>query len=135
AHSSIACQGVPIIASVVDQPAAMIGHGSLQAGMMKATYGTGCFVNLNTGQKATASQHNLLTLLAWKRDGITTYGLEGGVFAAAAAVNWLLNGMGRYPENSSIDDLCATVSDSGGARWNPGPTRVPTPVLGRPSRG
>jgi glycerol kinase len=132
-HPDVACQVVPILASVVDQPAAMVGQGCLDGGQIKATYGTGCFINLNTGDKIVASGHGLLTLLAWGRDGATTYGLDGGVFTAAASVNWLRDSLKLLPNAESLDEMCA--ADSGGALWIPAQIGLGAPYWERGMRG
>ncbi len=129
------CQGVPILASLVDQPAAMIGQGCLRSGQIKATYGTGCFINLNTGATPVASSHGLLTLLAWGRGGTTTYGLDGGVFTAAASVNWLKDKLGLLPSAEALDDLCAEAKESGGALWIPAQVGLGAPYWERSIRG
>jgi glycerol kinase len=131
-HPDVACRGVPIIASLVDQPAAMAGQGCLDAGQIKATYGTGCFINLNTGSEIVASRHGLLTLLAWQRDGVTTYGLDGGVFTAAASVNWL-HSLKLLPSAEALDEVCA--ADSGGALWIPAQVGLGAPYWERGMRG
>ena len=76
-----AIDGTPIVAGLVDQPAALFGQGCLAAGQAKATYGTGCFVYLNTGGSPRPSAHGLLTTIAWQRAAGTVYALDGGVFA------------------------------------------------------
>jgi glycerol kinase len=126
---------VPIVASLVDQPAAMIGQGCLNAGQIKATYGTGCFINLNTGANPVASAHGLLTLLAWQAGERPTYGLEGGVFTAAASVNWMRDKLGLLPAAEQLDDLCAEAPDSGGALWIPAQVGLGAPYWERSMRG
>jgi glycerol kinase len=134
-HPDLLCRDVPIVASLVDQPAAMIGQGCLSAGQIKATYGTGCFINLNTGTEIVASQHGLLTLLAWQRDENPTYGLEGGVFTAAASINWLTGKLHLLPAAETLDDLCAEAADSGGALWIPAQIGLGAPYWERSLRG
>ncbi len=134
-HSDLECRGVPIVASLVDQPAAMIGQGCLNAGQIKATYGTGCFINLNTGATPVISQNGLLTLLAWQVGAAPTYGLEGGVFTAAASVNWLKDKLGLLPAVELLDDLCAEALDSGGALWIPAQVGLGAPYWERSLRG
>ena len=134
-HPDLECRGAPIIASLVDQPAAMIGQGCLNAGQIKATYGTGCFINLNTGATPISSNHGLLTLLAWQVGDTPTYGLEGGVFAAAASVNWMKDKLGLLPAIERLDDLCAEAPDSGGALWIPAQVGLGAPYWERSLRG
>jgi glycerol kinase len=113
----------------------MIGQGCLIAGQVKATYGTGCFINLNTGSEVVASQHGLLTLLAWQRGDLPTYGLEGGVFTTAASINWLTNELHLLPAADSLDELCAEAADSGGAVWIPAQVGLGAPYWQRSLRG
>jgi glycerol kinase len=133
-HPDLLCVGAPIVASLVDQPAAMFGQGCLQPGQIKATYGTGCFINMNTGGTPVVSEHDLLTLLAWQRDTVT-YGLDGGVFTAAASINWLRDKLGLLPTVESLDELCAQAKDSGGALWIPAQVGLGAPYWERSIRG
>lgn len=132
-HADMLCRGVPIVASVVDQPAAMIGQGCLDAGQLKATYGTGCFINLNTGSRLIDSRHGLLTLLAWQRQGQATYGLDGGVFTAGASLNWLRDKLGFFANVGQLDAVCA--NDTGGALWIPAQLGLGAPYWNRTLRG
>lgn len=100
--------GVPVVAGLVDQPAALFGQGCLAAGEAKATYGTGCFVYLNTGGAPRPSRHGLLTTIAWQREGGTTYALDGGVFAAGSVVEWLVR-LGLLSDAAEIDALLASA--------------------------
>ena len=134
-HPDLLCKGAPIVASLVDQPAAMVGQGCLLPGQIKATYGTGCFINLNTGMVPVVSEHALLTLLAWQRDGATTYGLDGGVFTAAASINWLKDKVGLLPTVEALDEVCAEAEDSGGALWIPAQVGLGAPYWERALRG
>jgi glycerol kinase len=106
--------GVPIRASVVDQPAAMVGHGCLAAGDLKATYGTGCFVYLHTGAAPRPSRHGLLATVVWERAGATSYALDGGVLAAGSVVTWLRDRLGLIKDEQEIDSLLATLPTAGG---------------------
>jgi glycerol kinase len=99
--------GVPLRAALVDQPAAMIAHGCLGAGQAKATYGTGCFVYLNTGEALRESRAGLLATLAWERDGARAYALDGGVFAAGSVVSWLRDRVGLIEHAGELDALAA----------------------------
>jgi len=134
-HRDVDLSGVPILASLVDQPAAMVGQGCLAPGNIKATYGTGCFVNLNTGDEAVRSKNGLLTLLAWRRDGSPTYGLDGGILTAGATVNWLSEKTNLIQSADEIDLLCSTVSDSGGVIWLPAQVGLGAPYWERSVRG
>lgn len=134
-HTALECRGVPIVASVVDQPAAMIGQGCLEAGHVKATYGTGCFINLNTGAIPSVSNHGLLTMLAWQQGGEPVYGLEGGVFTAAASLNWLRAKVQLVSETSDVDKWCKDSPDSGGVVWVPAQIGMGAPYWNRSIRG
>ncbi len=102
-ESSILGAAVPILGVAGDQQAAMIGQACFAPGMVKATYGTGCFALLNTGQQPVASRNRLLTTVAYQLDGRRTYALEGAIFIAGAAVQWLRDGL----------RLIASAADSG----------------------
>src|SRR6185369_10608251 len=84
---------VPIFGVAGDQQAATIGQACFEPGMMKSTYGTGCFAVLNTGTDMVRSKNRLLTTIAYRLDGKTTYALEGSIFIAGAAVQWLRDGL------------------------------------------
>ena len=92
-----------------DQQAALIGQACFTPGMVKSTYGTGCFVLLNTGTDAIASKHRLLTTIAYQLDGVRTYALEGAIFVAGAAVQWLRDGLGLIATAAEIGDLAAAA--------------------------
>jgi glycerol kinase len=134
-HPALLCRDVPIVASLVDQPGAMVGQGCLDSGQIKATYGTGCFINLNTGAKVVTSQHGLLTMLAWQRESQVTYGLDGGIFTAAATLNWLRDKFNLVPDLKTIDDLCANLDDAGGVMWIPAQVGLGAPYWNRAIRG
>ena len=105
---------VPISGVAGDQQAATFGQACYEPGSAKNTYGTGCFMLLNTGSEAKASENNLLTTVGWKIGDKTTYCLEGSVFIGGAVVQWLRDGL-RIIENSvDVEKLAATVEDSGG---------------------
>ena len=103
--------GTPIVAGLVDQPAALFGQACLAAGQAKATYGTGCFVYLNTGGVPRPSTHGLLTTIAWQRGEDATYALDGGVFAAGSVVEWLAR-LGMVADPRDIDALLASTPAS-----------------------
>ena len=102
---------IPICGVAGDQHAAMIGQACFKPGMMKSTYGTGCFAILNTGDKAVASKNNLLTTLAYQLNGKTTYALEGSIFIAGAAVQWLRDGM-KLIEHAAETQALAESADA-----------------------
>jgi glycerol kinase len=97
-----------------DQQAATYGQTCLEVGMAKNTYGTGCFMLLNTGDQAVASQNKLLTTVAWQLEGKRTYALEGGVFVAGAVVQWLRDGLGIIRSSGEVEELASRVENSGG---------------------
>jgi glycerol kinase len=92
-----------------DQQAALIGQGCFRPGMVKSTYGTGCFALLNTGQQAIASSHRLVTTIAYQLDGVRTYALEGSIFVAGAAVQWLRDGLGLIASADETGALAAAA--------------------------
>ena len=96
---------IPILGVAGDQQAATIGQACFEPGMMKATYGTGCFALLNTGTSPVASQNRLLTTVAYQLGGVPTYALEGSIFVAGAAVQWLRDGLGVIADSRQTADL------------------------------
>ena len=105
---------VPIAGIAGDQQAATFGQACLDVGMAKNTYGTGCFMLLNTGSQAVTSGHRLLTTVAWQLGQQRTYALEGGVFVAGAVVQWLRDGLGLIRSAAEVEELASRVPDSGG---------------------
>jgi glycerol kinase len=105
---------VPIAGVAGDQHAALFGQACFQPGMAKNTYGTGCFMLINTGEQAIASRHGLLTTIAWQRDGRASYALEGAVFVAGAAVQWLRDGLGLFAAAAETQAMAEAVADTGG---------------------
>jgi len=110
---------IPIAGMAGDQQAALFGQACFAPGMAKSTYGTGCFMLLNTGGEAIASQHRLLTTPAWRLDGRMTYALEGSIFVAGAAVKWLRDGLGVITHASETRDMATQVPDSHGVYMVP----------------
>ena len=100
---------IPICGIAGDQQAALIGQGCFQPGMVKSTYGTGCFALLNTGTTAIASSHRLLTTIAYQLGGVRTYALEGSIFVAGAAVQWLRDGLGLIATAADTGELAETA--------------------------
>lgn len=109
-----ALNGLPIGGIAGDQQAALFGQACWSPGMAKNTYGTGCFLLLNTGAKPVASKNNLLTTIAWKIDGRLEYALEGSVFIGGAVVQWLRDGLGLIAKSGDVEKLAARVADNGG---------------------
>ncbi len=106
--------GIPVAGIAGDQQAALFGQACVEPGMAKNTYGTGCFALLNTGARAVSSQRGLLTTVAWTLDGRTTYALEGSVFVAGAAIQWLRDGLGIIAKAAETQALAESVPDTGG---------------------
>jgi glycerol kinase len=126
---------VPIAGIAGDQQAALFGQACLDAGLAKNTYGTGCFVLLNTGTKAVASRNNLLTTVAWKRDGRTDYALEGSVFIGGAVVQWLRDGLQIIRHAGDVEALARSVPDNGGVFLVPAFTGLGAPHWDAYARG
>ncbi|MHB0955556.1 MAG: glycerol kinase GlpK [Pirellulaceae bacterium] len=118
-QASLFGREIPIAGDAGDQQAATFGQACFEPGAAKNTYGTGCFLLLNTGPHPVPSQHNLLTTVGWQIDGQVTYCLEGSVFIAGAVVQWLRDGLGLIENSQGIEALCATVPDSGGVVFVP----------------
>ncbi len=114
AQAAIGGIDVPIAGIAGDQQAALFGQACHAPGLAKNTYGTGCFLLLNTGREAVASTNNLLTTVAWSRDGRLDYALEGSVFIGGAVVQWLRDGLRLVRSAADIEALAASVPDNGG---------------------
>jgi len=119
ATASIDGVDVPIAGIAGDQQAALFGQACHSPGLAKNTYGTGCFLLLNTGGNAVASANNLLTTVAWQREGKTDYALEGSVFIGGAVVQWLRDGLKIIRAASEIEALAASAPDNGGVYFVP----------------
>ncbi len=105
---------IPIAGIAGDQSAALFGQMCHRPGMVKNTYGTGCFMLMHTGDKPMTSKNNLLTSVAWKINGKTEYALEGSIFIAGAVVQWLRDGLGIIRQSADVEALARQVPDSGG---------------------
>jgi glycerol kinase len=103
---------IPILGIAGDQQAAVLGQACFTTGMMKSTYGTGCFALLNTGETAVTSSNRLLTTIAYQLNGKTTYALEGSIFIAGAAVQWLRDGLGIIASAKQSGELAAQADDN-----------------------
>jgi glycerol kinase len=112
--TGLACSGVPMAGIIGDQQAAMMGQMCIEPGLAKNTYGTGCFLLMNTGIRPRESTNKLLTTIAWDRGGGVTYALEGGVFVGGAIVQWLRDGLKIIRSSSEVEGLARSVSDTGG---------------------
>lgn len=126
---------IPIGGMAGDQQAALFGQLCVRPGMVKNTYGTGCFLLMNTGNAPVASTNQLLTTVAWTIGGRTTYALEGSVFVGGAAVQWLRDGLGIIPSAPAINDLAASVPDSDGVVFVPALTGLGAPHWDAYARG
>ena len=105
---------IPIAGIAGDQQSALFGQICTKPGMVKNTYGTGCFMLMNTGSKPITSKNKLLTTVAWRINGRTEYALEGSVFIAGAAIQWLRDGLGIIRQSADVEALSASVPDTGG---------------------
>jgi glycerol kinase len=118
-----------------DQQAALFGQLCLQPGMAKNTYGTGCFMLMHTGAEAVQSKTGLLTTIAWGKGGAIEYALEGSVFIAGAAVQWLRDGLGVINASSETEALANSISDNGDVYFVPAFTGLGTPHWDMQARG
>ena len=128
-------RGTPIAGIAGDQQAALFGQGCFERGFAKNTYGTGCFLLVNTGTEPVESRHRLLTTVAWRRGDRTDYALEGSVFVGGAVVQWLRDGLGVIEHASEIEALAATVSSSDGVVLVPAFAGLGTPYWDPYARG
>lgn len=126
---------VPIAGIGGDQQAATFGQACLEKGMAKNTYGTGCFMLMNTAQEAVPSQNKLLTTVAWQLDGQRTYALEGSVFIAGAVVQWLRDGLGIIRDSGEVEALARTVDSSDGVMLVPAFVGLGAPYWDSYARG
>ncbi len=126
---------IPIAGIAGDQQAALFGQQCTEPGMVKNTYGTGCFMLMNTGSEPVASKNNLLTTIAWQVNGKTTYALEGSVFVAGAVVQWLRDGLGIIDKASDVEALAQTVDGNDGVYMVPAFTGLGAPHWDPYARG
>ena len=133
--TTIFAHEIPIAGIAGDQQAALFGQQCTQPGMAKNTYGTGCFMLMNTGEKAITSNNNLLTTIAWGVDGKINYALEGSIFIAGAAVQWLRDQIGLIATAPEIEKLANTVEDNGGVYFVPALTGLGAPHWDQYARG
>jgi glycerol kinase len=111
--------GIPIAGNAGDQQAALFGHMCNQPGMVKNTYGTGCFMLMNTGTQPIVSKNKLVTTVSWRINHRTEYALEGSVFSAGAVVQWLRDGLGIIRSSDEVEQLASIVEDNGGVYFVP----------------
>ena len=126
---------VPVAGIAGDQQAALFGQGCFAKGEAKNTYGTGCFLLMNTGDKPVESHNGLLTTVAWEIDGKITYALEGSVFVAGAAIQWLRDEMGLVKQSADTQALAQSVQDTGGVYFVPAFTGLGAPYWDPYARG
>jgi glycerol kinase len=126
---------IPIAGIAGDQQAALFGQACTKPGMAKNTYGTGCFMLMNTGTKRIASKNNLLTTVAWRIGGRTEYALEGSIFIAGAVVQWLRDGLEFFRSAAEVEALAAGVSDTGGVYLVPAFAGLGAPHWDQYARG
>lgn len=126
---------VPIAGIAGDQQAALFGQVCAKPGMVKNTYGTGCFLLMQTGEQAVQSKHRLLTTIAWRIGDRTEYALEGSVFIAGAVVQWLRDGLGVIRASSDVESLARSVPDNGGVYFVPAFTGLGAPHWDPYARG
>jgi len=126
---------IPIAGIAGDQQAALFGQVCTRPGMVKNTYGTGCFMLMNTGHKPIASKNNLLTTVAWRIGNRTEYALEGSIFIAGAVVQWLRDGLGIIKSSRDVEALALQVSDNGGAYLVPAFAGLGAPHWDQYARG
>ena len=126
---------IPVAAMAGDQQAALIGQGCFRPGMVKSTYGTGCFVIANTGSSPLASANRLLTTIAYQLDGQVTYGLEGSIFIAGAAVQWLRDSLGLIEDAAESEAIARVTGDSGGVYLVPAFAGLGAPYWDAEARG
>jgi glycerol kinase len=127
--------GVPIAGIAGDQQAALFGQLCTQPGMVKNTYGTGCFLLMHTGGTAVRSQNNLLTTIAWTRGGLTEYALEGSIFIAGAVVQWLRDGLHLIRSSGEVEVLAKSVADTEGVYFVPAFAGLGAPHWNQYARG
>lgn len=134
-RTSLLGEDVPVSGIAGDQQAALFGQMCTEQGAVKNTYGTGCFLLMNTGEKPIVSKNNLLTTIAWKLDGKVTYALEGSIFVAGSVVQWLRDGLGIIRSSSEVEALAASVSDAGGVYMVPALTGLGAPYWDQYAKG
>jgi glycerol kinase len=127
--------GIPVSGIAGDQQAALFGQACTQTGMAKNTYGTGCFMLMNTGTTPVKSKNQLLTTIAWRIGDVTEYALEGSVFVAGAVVQWLRDGLGLIKDSAEVEALAASVPDHGDVYVVPAFTGLGAPHWDSHARG
>ncbi len=126
---------IPITGVIGDQQSALFGQMCIDEGAVKNTYGTGCFLLMNCGHKPITSENRLLTTVAWKIGDRVDYALEGSIFVAGAAVQWLRDGLGIIRSASEVEALASSVPDNGGVYFVPALTGMGAPYWDQEARG
>lgn len=126
---------VPIAGIAGDQQAALFGQMCTEPGAVKNTYGTGCFLLMNSGEKPITSSNNLLTTIAWKIGDKVCYALEGSIFVAGSVVQWLRDGLGIIKSSSEVEALASSVPDNGGVYFVPALTGLGAPYWDQYAKG
>ena len=126
---------VPIAGIAGDQQAALFGQMCTEPGAVKNTYGTGCFMLMNSGERPIMSSNNLLTTIAWKIGDKVNYALEGSIFVAGSVVQWLRDGLGIIRSSSEVEELAASVPDNGGVYFVPALTGLGAPHWDQYAKG
>jgi glycerol kinase len=126
---------VPIAGIAGDQQAALFGQMCTEPGSVKNTYGTGCFLLMNSGERPIMSSNNLLTTVAWKIGDKVNYALEGSIFVAGSVVQWLRDGLGIIKSSSEVEELAASVPDNGGVYFVPALTGLGAPHWDQYAKG
>ncbi len=134
-QTPLAAAGIPIAGMAGDQQAALFGQMCTAEGMIKNTYGTGCFLMMNTGREAKDSHNNLLTTIAWKLGGEVTYALEGSIFIGGAVVQWLRDGLHCITRSAEVEALAGSVQDNGGVYVVPAFAGLGAPYWDQYARG
>ena len=133
--TTIFAHEVPIAGIAGDQQAALFGQMCTEPGSVKNTYGTGCFLLMNTGEKPILSENRLLTTIAWKINGKVSYALEGSIFVGGSVVQWLRDGLKCIQSSSDVEALAASVPDTGGVYFVPALTGMGAPYWEPDARG
>jgi len=133
--TTIFAHEVPIAGIAGDQQSALFGQMCIEPGSVKNTYGTGCFLLMNTGSKPILSRNNLLTTVAWKIGDCVNYALEGSIFVGGSVVQWLRDGLGIIRSSSEIEALAASVPDNGGVYFVPALTGMGAPYWDQYAHG
>ena len=133
--TTIFAHKVPVAGIAGDQQAALFGQMCTEPGMVKNTYGTGCFLLMNSGEKPIMSQNNLITTVAWKIGDKVNYALEGSIFVGGSVVQWLRDGLGVISSSSEVEELASRVPDTNGVYFVPALTGLGAPWWDQYARG